>query len=623
MAPTLVTRLLRKSPTCCVEVLSNVISMFTYIPLPDPSKQIRLLSFQPSSTNALIDCHLEVHDIANSPPYYAISYHYGDPSAVDAILADGQETQVNRNCLHALNQVRAQSYAGLFWVDSVCINQSDVKEKSLQVHRIAAIFSGAEEVWACFGPASGDSDFLLHKLASFPAENPTFTADTAFAERSDDLQRRTIHWMISLGDDFGRFATALKAFGARPFFSRMWIYQEVFLASNMKMLFGVQAANMQALQDITKVCSSLMMSYRPQSEYDYKDAQLELNELLTSHDLLVKVGHDSDLSALRLLVDQLQPRDRTGKAVDFGNVRGIVQVQESIQRLQCQDPRDKIFAIISMFGSSCSIKPDYGISCFELALRVLREYAACKNDRRSVKLAMYLCHNLHLDLTATDVDVALARDQAVQSIHRDDCGSVLPPSIGSHPMLLQTTSFACQVMPNGAGQMTAPFRSSQSPYTGHKVDGKTIVANDQPVAIATCDFATGDWIAPLSDYTSDYYDSYCVGLVFRLREGNTYDIVGEVAFFPSCRPCVSWDNCGCQFGPDFHTHYHTDFQIAFDCEELLLFTIRLREPYDVMRQETRDSGRGAACVPSGSPINWRASCAVRRDSTVPLRTVIS
>jgi hypothetical protein len=604
-------------------MLPQIGSMFTYIALPDPSKQFRLLSFQPSSTNTLIDCQLDVYDIADSLPYYAISYHYGDPSAVDTILVDGQETQVNRNCWHALNQVRAQSRAGHFWVDSVCINQSDVKEKSLQVHRIAAIFSGADEVWACFGPASGDSDFLLNKLSSFPAEDPAFTVDTPFAERSDDLQRRTVNWMISLGNDFGRFASALKTFGARPFFSRMWIYQEVFLASNMKMLFGAQAANMQALQDVTKVCSSLMMSYRPQSEYDYKDAQLELNELLRSHDLLVRVGHDSDLSALRLLVHQLQPRDRTGKAVDFGDVQGIVQVQEAVQRLQCQDPRDKIFAIISMFGSSCTIMPDFGISCFELALRVLREYAACENDRRSVKLAMYLCHNLRLDLQDTDVDLALARNQAVLPTNRYGHGSVLPHSIDSPPMLLKTTSPACQVMPNRTGQMTAPFISPQTPYPSHKIDAKTIVANGQPVAIATCDFDTGDWIAPLSDYTSDYYNGYCVGLVFRLRESNTYDIVGEVAFFPSCRPCVSWDNCRCQFGPEFHTHYHTDLEIGFDCEELLLCTIRLRGPYDEMRQETRDGGRGGARLPDGPPMNWRLSCAVRRDSTVPLRTVIA
>jgi hypothetical protein len=337
----------------------------------------------------------------------------------------------------------------------------------------------------------------------------------------------------------------------------------------------------------------------------------------------VRVGHDSDLSALRLLVHQLQPRDRTGKAIDFGDVQGIVQVQEAVQRLQCQDPRDKIFAIISMFGSSCTIKPDYGISCFELALTVLREYAACENDRRSVKLAMYLCHNLRLDLQYTDVDLALARNQAVLPTNRYGHGSVLPRSNGSPPMLLKTTSPACQVMPNRTGQMTAPFISPQTPYPSHKIDGKTIVANGQPVAIATCDFATGDWIAPLSDYTSDYYNSYCVGLVFRLRQGSTYDIVGEVAFFPSCRPCVSWDNCRCQFGPEFHTHYHTNFEIGFDCEELLLCTIRLREPYGEMRQETRDGGRGGARLPGGLPMNWRLSCAVRRDSTVPLRTVIA
>lgn len=513
--------------------------MFTYVALPDPSKQFRLLSFQPSSTDTLVRCHLETYDIADSRPYYAISYHYGDPSAVDTVLVNGQETQVNRNCWHALQQVEAQSHAGLFWVDSLCINQSDTKEKSLQVHRIAAIFSGAHEVWACFGPASGDSDFLLQRLAKFPPEDPTFTANTPFGERSDDLQRRTINWTISLRDDFGRFAAALKAFGSRPFFSRMWIYQEVFLASHMKMLFGTEAANMQALQDVTKVCTSLMMSYRPQSEYDYKDAQLELNELLWSNDLFVKVGHDRDLSALRLLVAQLQPRHRVGKRISFGDVLGMVQVQEAVQRLQCQDPRDKIFAIISMFGASCTIKPDYEISCFELALRVLREYAACDNARYSARLAMYLCHNLRLDLDAIDVDVALARNQAPVPRYRDENGFLQPRTIVSTPMLQQRTAWACQVLPNDAGQMTAPFISSQSPYSGHPIDNKTIVVNHQAVAIATCDFATGDWIAPLSDYISDYYNGYCVGLVFRLREGNTYSIAGEVSFFPSCRPCMS------------------------------------------------------------------------------------
>ena len=174
-------------------------------------------------------------------------------------------------------------------------------------------------------------------------------------------------------------------------------------------------------------------------------------------------------------------------------------------------------------------------------------------------------------------------------------------------------------MANTAGRMTAPFVSSRSPHLEHTIDGKTIVVNDQPVAIASCDFVTGDWIASLSDYISDYYHSYCIGLVFRLHKGSIYDIVGEVSFFPSCRPCASSDTCKCQLGPDFHTHYYTSFEIAFDCEELLLSTIRLQGPYDKMRQETGYSGRGGAHLPAGPLMHWRLSRAVRRDSTAPLR----
>lgn len=338
--------------------------------------------------------------------------------------------------------------------------------------------------------------------------------------------------------------------------------------------------------------------------------------------MFVRVGHDDNLGALRILVNQLQPRDRTGKSIAFGDVLGIVQVQEAIQRLQCQDPRDKVFAIINLFGSSCTIKPDYGSSCFRLALRVLEEYAACDNNGRCVELAAYLCHNLRLDLTAVDVQVALAENQARLSIKRDDTGYTLPRSISGTTTLQQITPMACQVLPDKTGNMAAPFISSPSPHSDNAIDGRTIVVNHQPVAKATCNFATGDWIAPLSHYVSDYYRSYCVGLVFRLREGNTYGVVGEVSFSPSCRPCVSWDTCGCQFGREFHTHYATDFTVTFDPEELLLFSIRIREPYRGMRQESQHGGRGGLRVPAGPALNWMSSSGIRRDSTKPVRMYI-
>lgn len=307
----------------------------------------------------------------------------------------------------------------------------------------------------------------------------------------------------------------------------------------------------------------------------------------------------------------------------FGDATGIVQVQEAIRRLHCPDPRDKIFAIINLFGSSCTITPDYEISCFDLALEVLGEYAACANDRRCIELAAYLCHNLHLEPASVDFDVALTRNRSFLTTSRDEGQYVLPRRITGPSKLQQTTAWACQVFPDKFGQMTAPFITHGLVNSPTPMDSNPIVANHQPAAIATCSFETGDWIAPLSHYVSDYYRSYCVGLVFRLRAGVVYDIVGEVAFFPSCRPCVSWETCDCQLGHQFHTHYATSFEIAFDCEELLLFSTRIQEPYGKMRQESQSIGRGEPHLPAGPPMSWKSTRAMRHDSTKPVVTRIS
>jgi hypothetical protein len=605
--------------------------MFTHRPLPDPTRQFRLLSFQASPPTVPVTCQLKTYPIAGSPPYYAISYHYGDSSAVETVLVNGQETQVNRNCWLALKQARSQPHvSGLFWVDSLCINQSDLEETAVQVHRIGAIFSGAHMVWASLGPPSSDSDYVLQKLKSFPSEDPTFSDSTTFGERRDDQQRRTINWLISLGDDFGRFAAALKSFGSRPFFSRVWIYQEVFLASDMRILFGNGVVDMQALHDISKVCNSLNYTYRPQHEYDYKEASMKLGALMAEHDFFVNMGHDKDLFALTNLVDQLQPERKYIKTRTFGSMWGLVELQRYFEHVQCQDPRDKVFAIIHFLGPSHTIEPDYEISCFRLALRVLSEYEAHIDGTSIDQLAGYLCQNLCLDLDSVDYDVSFARNQSPLLPGQEDGRPVLLRSIRDPVRGNWPTPLACQVLPNGAGQMTAPFivrddlpSIPESTFL-RPIDSRTIVVDERPVAIATCSFETGDWIVPQIIHISDTHLSpgggFCIGLVLRLRAGTKYDIVGELAFYPSCRPCGLWETCECQFGRQFHTDYFTKFYIMFDCEQLLLFTIRNRAPY-VERRKTW----GRAChidaeLPAGPPMNWKVSCAERYDtSKIPIQ----
>lgn len=55
--------------------------------------------------------------------------------------------------------------ARTIWVDAICINQSDVKERNHQVHIMQRIYTNAASVVVWLGPADGSSraamDFIL------------------------------------------------------------------------------------------------------------------------------------------------------------------------------------------------------------------------------------------------------------------------------------------------------------------------------------------------------------------------------------------------------------------------------------------------------------------------------
>ena len=571
---------------------------------------------------------MKIYDIAKCPPYYAISYCWGNPADLDIVLLGGKEMAVTRNCWCSLWQARTQAKPGLYWIDSICIDQANLQEKATQVHRIAAIFANAIEVWACLGPDSDDSAFLVQSLVGLSPVDASSFIDPDPKGLSDEVRRRTINWLVSLDGNFRRFATALVAFGRRPFFSRMWIYQEISLASTVKMICGIGTANMQALKDIVLVCSTLIMRFRPHQ--DYIIAQNRLMELLAENNYLLVPNRSGHLQELSIIVHRLHSQKENSRTIDFGSSDGIVAIQGAIQPLQCQDPRDKIFAIISVFGRSCNILPDYNISSFDLAIQVLGEYSRCGNLPDCVKLADKLCVNLRLDPSTQAATCALGRNQALRHMVDNLTSPSLPQQTDCCKMLRQTTPFACQMLLNECGQLTAPFRcevgprdvemkamiADRPPEPPHPPNSNVIVVNETVVAMVPNGAVAGDWIVPLDYYNC--YPQYCLGLVLRSRTGNEFDVVGEVAFFPGYTPCISWENCGCQFGPDFHTDYTTDFEIMFAREELLLLSIRLRAPFDAMRPESHPRGRPKPELPAGPPLSWRSTFAVRRDSVTPI-----
>lgn len=131
----------------------NMANMYQYQPISDP-RATRLIMLRKSpDENAPLSCAIVETTLDKPANYYALSYTWGSegPSEAMEILPDRDSTTASTsvqdivltpNCAAALKLLRKRlgdSDTGV-WVDAVCINQSNVAEKNVQVTMMAEIY---------------------------------------------------------------------------------------------------------------------------------------------------------------------------------------------------------------------------------------------------------------------------------------------------------------------------------------------------------------------------------------------------------------------------------------------------------------------------------------------------
>lgn len=71
---------------------------------------------------------------------------------------------VTQNLGRALPYLRLQDQPRVFWIDAICVNQSNLEERAQQVQRMAVLFKSATRVIFWIGEASDDSELVLDLL---------------------------------------------------------------------------------------------------------------------------------------------------------------------------------------------------------------------------------------------------------------------------------------------------------------------------------------------------------------------------------------------------------------------------------------------------------------------------
>lgn len=170
--------------------------------------------------------------------FEALSYTWGSPDdpTTEILVTSSDDhctvgTMLARRNLHtALQHFRYLDRPRTMWIDALCINQADDDEKSRQIRRMGDLYKAAHRVVVWLGPASADSALACSTLAYLGAQM-VVTKDNRGLRHPDAVEK---DWCLARSDLPYEEATwlAIHNLLARPWFERLWIWQEIVLADN-------------------------------------------------------------------------------------------------------------------------------------------------------------------------------------------------------------------------------------------------------------------------------------------------------------------------------------------------------------------------------------------------------
>ncbi|KAI0167749.1 heterokaryon incompatibility protein-domain-containing protein [Pestalotiopsis sp. NC0098] len=182
---------------------------------PLETGQFRLICLDSANSQSnLIYLDLEQHSLEDCPEYEATSYAWAGEDGDDqrsgpVFIGNFYDVALQtKNCLSMLRYLRPSRGIRMVWIDAICINQSNIRERDMQVMAMRNIYRNASRVVVYLGPRT--------VLPSNQQHRRRFRLDELHAFEGKDTQKIN------------------ELFGHR-YFSRVWVIQELLLAKSLCM----------------------------------------------------------------------------------------------------------------------------------------------------------------------------------------------------------------------------------------------------------------------------------------------------------------------------------------------------------------------------------------------------
>ncbi|KAK3307660.1 heterokaryon incompatibility protein-domain-containing protein [Chaetomium strumarium] len=313
-------------------------SNFSYQPLAHGQEQIRILQLLPSvDKHAEVSATFQVESVTQPqhppPDFEALSYMWGDQTDRVIISLDGHAFSLSRRLRGTLQDLREATRPRRLWIDAICINQADVEERNQQVKLMRMIYQRARTV-------------LIWLDRPVHVGHPAIQQLQRMSDKSE---------VAELGDNPDFWDPVCNLF-RDPYWSRIWIQQEISLASALRLFCRETELSVYSLYHFLRILRErataevLQPSKMPWSA---KQPRLSLPRRFGRPD------------------SHLQPREGTTFSASHMD---LLPTLSATNRLGCSDDKDRVYGV--MFLARCcdeeDIRVDYTLTVPEVYTEVAR-----------------------------------------------------------------------------------------------------------------------------------------------------------------------------------------------------------------------------------------------------------
>ncbi len=296
--------------------------------------EIRVVEVLPELANGFISCRLR-HTALKSD-YTCLSYTWGSSQKPHQILINGRAFFVGTNLHHFLHVANRTRSRIAMWIDAICINQDDPRERNHQVEMMGQIYRGAKQVLVWLGEGSGKCEDLLHLIGQedalisgcLPCLKARLKIDGLRSHNTD----RTEHFFKALND-----------ICSLAYWNRTWTVQEFLVAQNIRLMYGSAEADIGLFE--------IFLAEWTKSEYGHPPQHMKTIE-----------------SSVRIKVyceERLRFQQSRHPRVSLSSL--LYSFYDS----QCADQQDRIYAMLSLARRGEAFLIDYREPTIELLFRTL------------------------------------------------------------------------------------------------------------------------------------------------------------------------------------------------------------------------------------------------------------